>query len=203
MKKDDIERILGILGSPGAIDTLLQVRELEWTTASQLADAMGIHVATAVKRLNGLYEIGLLDRRKKSGRTRSAWEYALEASSFGLDIDLDQLAGNEGLKDSGILLDLLRDMAGRFAKFSGKSREDIVAQWSSRLEDPENVLKGDFSGKHGHDDVMDIAREIVLLEQEHYGALTVRSVVSASLEAINAGPEQRKNIMASLFGGSN
>ena len=130
MIKKDIEGVLAILGIEGILDTLICVKRLEWATASEVADNMNTHVATAVKRLSGLYDIGILDRRVRKGRTRSAQEYSLVSNSFGLDIDLDELAGDSvEHENSELYILLLKDIARRFAKFSGRNIDDIISDW--------------------------------------------------------------------------
>ena len=62
LKKEEVQRILSVLGTEGVLDTLLCIREYEWMTASEIAKQMDTHIATAVKRLGGLYEIGKIGR---------------------------------------------------------------------------------------------------------------------------------------------
>ena len=175
MNKQEIQHILSVLGTEGVLDTLLCVKEQDWATASEIAELMNTHVATAVKRLSGLYEIGILDKRVRKGRTRSAQEYSLISSSFGLDIDLDELVGGASGSsgDPGVYLLLLKDMARRFAKFSGRPVDEIISSWS--IGDIDNA---------GQDEIIQTIAEALELEVEEYGELTVKSLAAASLDAV-------------------
>ena len=190
MNKEEIGQILSVLGTDGILDTLLCVRSLDWATASEIADKMNTHVATAVKRLSGLYDIGILDRRVRKGRTRSAQEYSLISSSFGLDIDLNELAGGPGgQEDTKIYLLLLKDMARRFGKFSGRNVDDIISSWGV-----EKILD---KGKIGLDEIVQTITMVLELEAEEYGELTVRSLAAASLDAVG---QDMNNLPSKYFG---
>ena len=192
MIKEDVEGILAVLGTEGILDTLLCVRSLEWATASEVAEEMNSHVATAVKRLSGLYDIGILDRRVRKGRTRSAQEYALLSPSFGLDIDLDELAGDPGNNGSTELyIMLLKDMARRFGKFSGRNVEDIISDWSVQ-----EILN---DKKVSQDRIIQTITDVLEREVEEYGELTVRSLAAASLDAID-GSQIIYNLPKKFFG---
>jgi len=192
MNKTEIQHILSVLGTEGILDTLLCVKEMEWATASEVAEKMDTHVATAVKRLSGLYDVGILDRRVRKGRTRSAQEYSLISSSFGLDIDLDELAGSKpGGSNSGVYVLLLKDMARRFGKFSGRNVDDIISSWGVRdvLDNPEVEL----------DEVILAITNVLEMETEEYGELTVKSLAAASLDAV--GESGISNNLPSRFFG--
>jgi len=154
---------------------------------------MNTHVATAVKRLSGLYEIGILDRRVRKGRTRSAQEYSLLSNSFGLDIDLNELVGgtssSSGDSDSYMLL--LKDIARRFGKFSGKSSEEIISGWSIQ-----NILD---NAEASQEEIIKTIAEVLELEAEEYGELTVKSLATASLDAISG--HDLNNLPSRFFGG--
>lgn len=191
MSKEEIQHILSVLGTEGVLDTLLCVKEQDWATASEIAELMDTHVATAVKRLSGLYDIGILDRRVRKGRTRSAQEYSIISNSFGLDIDLDELVGGEtGSSDSEIYLLLLKDIARRFGKFSGRSSEEIISGWGV-----EKVLN---NANASQDDIIKAITEVLELETEEYGELTVKSLAAASLDAIG---RDLNNLPSRFFGG--
>ena len=193
MNKDEIQQILSVLGTEGILDTLLCVKERDWVTASEVADEMGTHVATAVKRLSGLYDIGILDRRVRKGRTRSAQEYSLISSSFGLDIDLDELVGRTSgsTENSDVYVLLLKDMARRFGKFSGRSVDEIISSWGVQ-----NILD---NAETGLEEVVQAIANVLELEAEEYGELTVKSLAAASLDAIN-DHEIIQNLPKKYFG---
>ncbi len=191
MNKQEIQHILSVLGTEGVLDTLLCVKEQDWATAREIAELMDTHVATAVKRLSGLYDIGILDRRVRKGRTRSAQEYSLISNSFGLDIDLDELVGGtSGSSDSKLYLQLLKDIARRFGKFSGRPSEEIISSWGI-----EKILNADA----GQDEIIQAITDVLELETEEYGELTVKSLAAASLDAV--GGLDIENLPSRFFGG--
>ena len=193
MNRDEIQQILSVLGAEGVLDTLLCVKGHDWVTASEIAGEMNTHVATAVKRLSGLYEIGILDRRVRKGRTRSAQEYSLISSSFGLDIDLDELVGGTSgsTGNSEIYLLLLKDMARRFGKFSGRDVDEIISSWGVQ-----KILDGEKISQNG---IIQTITDVLEMEAEEYGELTVKSLAAASLDAINDS-EIIQNLPKKYFG---
>ena len=192
MNKQEIQHILSVLGAEGVLDTLLCVREQDWATASEVAELMNTHVATAVKRLSGLYDIGILDRRVRRGKTRSAQEYSLISNNFGLDIDLDELMGGASgsSENSDVHLLLLNDIARRFGKFSGRPVEEIISSW-----DIQKVLNNE---KISQDKIIQIITNVLESEAEEYGELTVKSLAAASLDAV--GNQDIKNLPSRFFG---
>ena len=200
---EDVRRILSVLGAEGMLDTLLCIREIEPATASEVAKMMDIHVATAVKRLSGLHEIGLVEFNIRKGKTRSAKEYALVSRSFGLDIDLDELSGGTagGNEDIGIYLELMKNMAERFARFSGRSTEDIIAGWEERLDVPRGIFRSVGQEDVSVGDALGLISRIIELEGLEYGNMTARSVARVSLESVIGSDELREFIEAKVFGG--
>ncbi len=194
MNMEEIQHILSVLGTEGVLDTLLCVKEQDWATASEIAELMDTHVATAVKRLSGLYDIGILDRRVRKGRTRSAQEYSVISSSFGLDIDLDELVGGAtgSPENSEVYLLLLKDIARRFAKFSGRPAEEIITCWG--------VQKVLDNAEASQEEIIQAIAEALELEVEEYGELTVKSLAVASLDAIGDG-QVIENLPSRFFGG--
>jgi DNA-binding transcriptional ArsR family regulator len=190
LNKEGVQVILSALGTEGALDTLLCVKERKWITASEVSELMSIHVATAVKRLSSLYDIGLLDRRIRKGKARSALEYTLISASFGLDIDLDELSRNPSGQGENIdlYIQLLKDMAMRFGKFLGRNTDEIIAEWIAKTEGSNKVLAGlndKASKNHSQDEVIQAISIVMEMEAESFGELTVKSLGAASLEAID------------------
>ncbi len=190
LNKEGVQVILSTLGTEGALDTLLCVKEREWITASEVSELMGIHVATAVKRLSSLYDIGLLDRKVRKGKARSALEYTLISTSFGLDIDLNELSRDpsEQSRNADLYIQLLKDMAMRFGKFLGRNMDEIIAEWIAKTDDSNKVLAGlndEASKNHSQDEVIQTISIVMELEAESFGELTVKALGAASLEAID------------------
>ena len=193
MNKQEIQQILSVLGTEGILDTLLCVKKLKWVTASEISREMNTHVATAVKRLSGLYDIGILDRRVRKGRTRSAQEYSLISNSFGLDIDLNELVGETSgsSENSDAYLLLLKDIARRFSKFSGRPQDEIVSNWGIQ-----GVLD---NAKTSQNEIVQTITEVLELGAEEYGELTVKSLAAASLDAV--GNLDVEKLPSRFFGG--
>ena len=197
MDKEELQRALAVLGTEGILDTLLCVKEMGWATASEVAERMNVHVATAVKRLSSLEEIGALEQRVRRGRTRSAKEYSLTKNSISIGIDLEVLAGTDGKDNSELYSELLEDMAGRFGRFSGKGIETIHEEWVARLEDPKKILSGK-SDNPGPEEMLDLIAGIVEIESNEYGMMTVRSLLAASLDSVGASAAERNEIMKKI-----
>jgi len=202
-KVEDVRHILSVLGAEGVLDTLLCIREIEPATASEVAERMNTHVATAVKRLSGLHEIGLVESNIRKGKTRSAKEYTLVSSSFGLDIDLDALSGDfsGGKDDVGAYPRLVDDMAERFARFSGMAKNDVIAGWRGRLELPDWLFGESASMDGGADEALGAIARIIDLESAEYGEMAARAVAKASLESVIGSSELRELIGTEIFGG--
>src|SRR4030067_3259332 len=65
-------------------------RDGEWHMASGVARSLDIHVTTASKFLQGLAEVGLLERRAHDGRT---FEDRLRSPRLELSVDLLEESG--------------------------------------------------------------------------------------------------------------
>ena len=85
---------------------------------------------------------------------------------------------------------LLKDIARRFGKFSGRSSEEIISSWGV-----EKVLN---NAKASQDDIIQAITEVLELESEEYGELTVKSLAAASLDAIG---QDLENLPSRYFGG--
>ena len=91
MKKEDMRRMLFVLGKEHCLDVMIYLYKNDWQTASQVARGLKIHIATAVKYLSELHELGLVDRRVKWGKTREAFEYQLKNPKINIEFDIGQL----------------------------------------------------------------------------------------------------------------
>ena len=80
--------MLFVLGKKHCLDVMICLYKNRWQTASQVARDLNIHIATAVKYLSELYELGLVDRQVKMGRTREAYEYQLKNPKIEIEIDI-------------------------------------------------------------------------------------------------------------------
>jgi predicted transcriptional regulator len=91
MTKEDIRKMLFVLGKEHCLDVIINLYKNGGQTASQIARDLNIHVATAVKYLSELHELGLVDRRVKWGKTREAFEYQLKNPKINIEFDISQL----------------------------------------------------------------------------------------------------------------
>ena len=91
MKKEDMRRMLFVLGKEHCLDVMIYLYKNDWQTASQVARGLKIHIATAVKYLSELHELDFLDRRLKKGKTRESFEYQLKNPKINIELDISQL----------------------------------------------------------------------------------------------------------------
>lgn len=95
MKKEADELVLSILGKEHAFEILTRVYERGPSTASMIAKDLNLHIATVVKHLTELYEIGLLERTVKVCKTRDAFEYKVKDPKIEISIDLERNKNKE------------------------------------------------------------------------------------------------------------
>lgn len=91
MSKEDMRKMFFVLGKEHCLDVMINLYKNDWQTASQVARGLKIHIATAVKYLSELHELGFVDRRLKKGKTREAFEYQLKNPKFKIELDISQL----------------------------------------------------------------------------------------------------------------
>lgn len=91
MKKEDIKKMLFVLGKVHCLDVMINLYKNDWQTASEVADDLKIHIATAVKYLSELHELGLVGRRVKRSKTREAYEYQLKNPKIIIELDISEL----------------------------------------------------------------------------------------------------------------
>ena len=91
MEKKDMRKMLFVLGKEHCLDVMINLYKNDWQTASQVARDLNVHIATAVKYLSELHELGLVDRRVKQGKTRESFEYQLKNPKIKIEFDISQL----------------------------------------------------------------------------------------------------------------
>jgi DNA-binding HxlR family transcriptional regulator len=116
-----MQKLFEILGKKQAFAILVYLLRHPKSTASELASALGIHIATAQRYLEGLEEGGLLFSRERPSKPRTAQEYWLVDSKFTLEIDVGALAEEEERKGG----------SGRLAALfiREKARPDVAFEW--------------------------------------------------------------------------
>jgi predicted ArsR family transcriptional regulator len=88
MKGEHFRATVEILAGGHGLPILKLLHTKGWSIASDVATDLDIHTTTASKYLTKLYEVGILDRRTRSCRTRKAYEYKLRSPRISLDLDI-------------------------------------------------------------------------------------------------------------------
>jgi predicted transcriptional regulator len=91
MKKEDMKKMLFVLGKEHCLDVMINLYKNDWQTASEVAGDLKVHIATAVKYLSELHELGFVDRRVKKCKMREAYEYQLKNPKIKIELDISQL----------------------------------------------------------------------------------------------------------------
>ena len=140
MKKEDLRRMLFVLGKEHCLDVMICVYKNGWQTASQVARDLNIHIATAVKYLSELHELDFVDRRIKKGKTREAYEYHLKTPKIKIELDISQLMDKSSQADKKplVLFSILYTILMKSRKVVGHSVDTYV---NGRFEDMENSEK--------------------------------------------------------------
>lgn len=92
-----------VLGKEHCLDVMASVHASGWSTASEVARDLNIHIATAVKYLSELNELELLKRRTRKGKTREAFEYRTKSSRIRVEVDLRGLNGDVPMEEDSSL----------------------------------------------------------------------------------------------------
>jgi len=90
MDQREFQHTVLLLSGERAMAILRVIRDGEWHMASGVARSLDIHVTTASKFLQGLAEVGLLERRAHDGRT---FEYRLRSPRLEFSVDLPRSRG--------------------------------------------------------------------------------------------------------------
>jgi predicted transcriptional regulator len=195
MIKDDLRRLLFVLGKEHCLDVMINLYKNEWQTASSVAKDLNLHVATAVKYLSELHELGLVNRRIKRGRTRDAFEYSLRTQNIRIEIEIETLIENKSKPDGKplVLFGILFILLAKSKKVIGNSMDTIFETGFERLVNGEKNIVLDSLMFDG--DMEDAADEF--LRNLNGSALTeerceeVVNALSALIEIIIAHYESR------------
>ncbi|MFH0815457.1 MAG: hypothetical protein V1934_01390 [Methanobacteriota archaeon] len=99
------------LGSKGGLRIAGALSTSEWKSASEIAEDLSLHIATAVAHLSALASAGIAERRLRAGR-RKAFEYRLVASNVKIEIDLAGCKPSSIINHPGALAGFLERLAG-------------------------------------------------------------------------------------------
>ncbi len=201
MNKKELQTSLSILGRERSLDIISVVVDRGWSTATEISHGLDMHVATAVKHLQDLESIGVLESRTRKGKTRSALEYDIKNSRIFYDIDIRSL-GSQGEmeKDNDLHLSMvfLCEFSQRLMRFTGNTMGSLLGSWKKDLEleyDVMNYLEtcidtyepGGAITPPGSSDKMDgldhlqIIARVLELEENALGRSSLISLVNISL----------------------
>jgi predicted ArsR family transcriptional regulator len=87
MDKLTFMKLTEVLGKEHNINILEEIYIKEWATATEIANELKVHVATAMRKLSELENIGLVKKRLRKGTNRPTYEYTLTSSKIDLSLD--------------------------------------------------------------------------------------------------------------------
>ena len=134
MNKKQFHRAAFVLGKDHSIDLIETLYIKDWTTATEIADELKIHTATAVKYLTELHEIDLVEKRTRPGKYKDALEYKLINSKINLTLNFDKIIKEES---AGVI------EKARSIKVKERVRDDVNYEWD---DDKQKILKINFIG---------------------------------------------------------
>lgn len=213
MKKENIRRMLFVLGKEHCLDVMINLNKNGWQTASEVARDLNIHIATAVKYLSELFELELVDRRVKRGKTRKAFEYKMRDPKVRIEFDLSALrakplaVGEKPLVLFSILFTILmksRKVVGQSVdnyvdgKFQTLENVEKNLVWDSLrfqgdLEDAKNFfeqnLKAQGLDEQKYEEVISILTELISMVIQHYesrlGQHSTKSLVDVTMDKVS------------------
>lgn len=212
MKKEEMRRLLFVLGKEHCLDVMVNVYKNGWQTASEVARDLNIHIATAVKYLSELHELDLVNRRVKKGKTREAFEYQLKNPKVKIELDISSLmskdiqANNKPLVLFSILYTILLKsrkvvghsvdafVNGRFENLKNSEKHVVMdsLMFEGDLEDAENLfiknLNGSAITEKRCNEVIDALTELINCVIEHYesrlGHHSTESLVDVTMKKV-------------------
>ncbi len=212
MNKEDTRKMFFVLGKEHCLDVIINVYENDWQTASEVARDLNIHIATAVKYLSELYELGLLNRRAKRSKTREALEYQLKNSRVDIGFDITSLIGKSPPPDNKpmVLFSVLFTMLlksrkvvgqsvdvfvnGRFEKLKNSEKDMVMdsLMFEGDLEDAKTFFLKKLNGLSLTDkrceDVVYALTELIKVVVEHYesrlGHHSTESLIDVSMKKV-------------------
>lgn len=166
MKKEDIRRMLFVLGKEHCLDVMINLNKNGWQTASEVARDLNIHIATAVKYLSELYELDMVERRVKRGKTRKAFEYQMKEPTIRIEFDLSSLKARPIGRGERplVLFSILFTILMKSRKVVGQSVDNFVDGKFQMMENTEKNLIWD--SLHSEGDLED-ARDTFQTNIEH------------------------------------
>ncbi|OQX22062.1 MAG: hypothetical protein BWK75_01740 [Candidatus Altiarchaeales archaeon A3] len=134
MNKEQFQRGAFVLSKEHCIDVVEILYLNGWLTATEIAEDLKIHIATAVKYLTELHEIGIAEKRTREGKYKDALEYRLINSEINLTLNFEQIIAEES---KGVI-----EKAG-IIKVKEKVRDDVHYEWD---DEKQKILKINIIG---------------------------------------------------------
>jgi predicted transcriptional regulator len=212
MKKEDIRRMLFVLGKEHCLDVMINLNKNGWQTASEVARDLNIHIATAVKYLSELYELDLVDRRVKRGKTRKAFEYVIRDPKVRIEFDLSNLRARPVAPGERplVLFSILFTILMKSRKVVGQSVDNYVddkfqslenieknlvwdcLRFDGDLEDAKNFFERNLNSlgldEQKSEEVIGILRDLISMVIQHYesrlGPHSTQSLVEVTMDKV-------------------
>jgi len=134
MNKERFQRAAFVLGKDHCLFVVETLYLKEWSTATEIAEELKIHTATAVKYLAELYEIGIVEKRIRAGKYKDALEYRLINSEINLTLNFEKIIEEES---EGVI----EKAKGIMVK--EKARDDVNYEWD---DEKQKILKVNIVG---------------------------------------------------------
>ncbi len=128
MKRTEFLEAARTLASDNSLCIVDCLKKKGWSIASDVAEDLGIHISTATKALNSLYDCGLLERRKSQRKTRPAYEYKFKGDRIVLELDLEDQNEDTGDQVVGFYLDFFERLFVKARKMGWQSIDRAVAR---------------------------------------------------------------------------
>ncbi len=216
MKKNELQKTLSVLGKERSLDILSYISGNRWSTATEIANDMGISLATAVKHLQDLEDVGVLVSKTRKGKTRSALEYDILKPKFLLEIDIASLrdqASGHGSNDIVSSLRFLAEFSRRLMKLTGNTTTSLLGSWKTDpkmgidgrvmdyleaslndLDDKDpgrsTSLLGDIVRDGQETDILSMVESVLEREERSLGHFSLRSLAKISLDQSFKDDEQ-------------
>lgn len=212
MKKDDIRRMLFVLGKEHCLDVMINLNKNGWQTASEVARDLNIHIATAVKYLSELYELDLVERRVKRGKTRKAFQYVIKDPKVRIEFDLSNLKASPVSHGERplVLFSILFTILVKSRKVVGQSVDNYVdgkfqslenieknlvwdcLRYDGDLEDAKNFFETNLKSlcldEKKFEEVISILAEVIQMVINHYesrlGPHSTHSLVEVTMDKV-------------------
>lgn len=127
LKEENLRKTMHILSREFTLDMLVSLYKEDWQTASEVAEDVHSHIATAVNSLSDLYDIGLVNmriRKRKSGMTKKSPEYQLKNPVIKIEFNIEELLGRDSCL---VLFSMLHTIYSKSKKIFNSSIDEIVS----------------------------------------------------------------------------